>query len=64
VTSARLANDIEEGLTVRLDDDDMIAELGGYVRLNEVTLPRNLPLEVIEIIDKENAKYIRVRIKK
>jgi SPP1 gp7 family putative phage head morphogenesis protein len=64
LASARLANDIEEGLTVRLDDDDMIAELGGYVRLNEVTLPRNLPLEVIEIIDKENAKYIRVRIKK
>ena len=62
VASARLAGEIETGASLRLADDDMIAEIAGYVRLNEVTLPRDLPLEVVQILEKENAKYVKVRI--
>jgi SPP1 gp7 family putative phage head morphogenesis protein len=43
-------------------DDEMIIEITGFTRLNEITLPRSMTLEVTEIIDKENARYIKVRI--
>ena len=43
-------------------DDEMMIEITGFSRLNEVTLPRNMTFEVVEIIDKENARYVRVRI--
>jgi SPP1 gp7 family putative phage head morphogenesis protein len=63
LASAYLADDLEQGASTRLDDNDMIAEIAGYVRLNEITLPRNLSLEVTEIIKKENATYFKTRIK-
>jgi SPP1 gp7 family putative phage head morphogenesis protein len=43
-------------------DDEMIIEITGFTRLNEVTLPRNMTFEVTEIIDKENAKYVKVKV--
>lgn len=47
-----------------IQDDEMMIEITGFTRLNEVTLPRNTTFEVTEIIDKENARYVKVRIKK
>lgn len=47
-----------------VEDDAMMIEITGFSRLNEVTLPRGLTLEVTEIIDKENARYVKARPKK
>ena len=47
-----------------IQDDPMMIEITGFTRLNEVTLPRNMTFEVTEIIDKENAKYVKVRLKR
>jgi hypothetical protein len=47
-----------------IEDDEMMVEILGFTRLNEVTLPRNITLEVVEIIDKENARYVKVRPKR
>jgi len=46
-----------------VEDDDFMVEITGFSRLNEVTLPRDITLEVTEIIDKENARYVKTRIK-
>ena len=47
-----------------VQDDEMMIDITGFTRLNEVTLPRNMTFEVTEIIDKENARYVKVRPKK
>jgi SPP1 gp7 family putative phage head morphogenesis protein len=46
-----------------VEEDEMMIDITGFTRLNEVTLPRDITLEVTEIIDKENARYVRTRIK-
>ena len=46
------------------EEDEMMIDILGFTRLTEVTLPRNMTFEVTEIIDKENAKYVKVRLKK
>jgi SPP1 gp7 family putative phage head morphogenesis protein len=45
-----------------VQDDEMIIEITGFTRLNEITLPRNMTFEVTEIVDKESARYVKVRI--
>ena len=45
-----------------VQDDEMMIEITGFTRLNEITLPRDMTFEVTEIIDKENARYVKVRI--
>jgi hypothetical protein len=45
-----------------VQDDEMLIEITGFTRLNEITLPRDMTFEVFEIIDKENARYVKVRI--
>jgi SPP1 gp7 family putative phage head morphogenesis protein len=47
-----------------IQEDEMMIEITGFKRLNEVTLPRDMTFEVTEIIDKLNARYVRVRIVK
>ena len=47
-----------------IQDDPMIVEITGFTRLNEVTLPRGLNMEVIKVTDKENARYVKVKINK
>jgi hypothetical protein len=47
-----------------IQEDEMMIEITGFKRLNEVTLPRNMTFQVTEIIDKVNARYVRVRIVK
>jgi len=47
-----------------VQDDEMIIEITGFTRLNEITLPRNMTFEVTEIVDTENARYVKVRIVK
>jgi hypothetical protein len=47
-----------------IQEDEMMIEITGFKRLNEVTLPRNMTFEVTEIIDKLNARYVKVRIVK
>jgi hypothetical protein len=47
-----------------IQDDPMLIEITGFTRLNEITLPRGMTMEVVEIIDKENARYVKVRIVK
>jgi SPP1 gp7 family putative phage head morphogenesis protein len=47
-----------------VEEDEMMIEITGFTRLNEVTLPRDMTLEVTEIIDKENARYVKARPKK
>jgi hypothetical protein len=40
----------------------MMIELTGFTRLNEVTLPRGLSMEVVSVTDKESARYVKVKI--
>ena len=47
-----------------IQDDPMMVELTGFTRLNEVTLPRGLTMEVVKVTDKENARYVKVKINK
>ena len=43
--------------------DDWL-EIGGFTRLNEVTLPRGLTMQVVKVTDQENARYVKVKINK
>ena len=45
-----------------IQDDPMMIELTGFTRLNEVTLPRGLSMEVVSVTDKESARYVKVKI--
>ena len=47
-----------------IQDDPMTVEITGFTRLNEVTLPRGLKMEVTSVVDKENARYVKVKINK
>lgn len=47
-----------------VQDDPMMVELTGFTRLNEVTLPRGLTMEVVNVTDRENARYVKVKINK
>jgi hypothetical protein len=47
-----------------IQDDPMMVELTGFTRLNEVTLPRGLTMEVVSVADRENARYVKVKINK
>jgi SPP1 gp7 family putative phage head morphogenesis protein len=47
-----------------IQDDPMMVEITGFTRLNEVTLPRGLKMEVTNVVDKENARYVKVKINK
>lgn len=61
-----LASDVASNRLFGVDqvqDDPMMIDITGFTRLNEVTLPRNTALEVTEIVEKENARYIKARIK-
>jgi SPP1 gp7 family putative phage head morphogenesis protein len=61
-----LASDVASNRLFGMDmveEDEMMIEITGFTRLNEVTLPRNTTFEVTEVLDKENARYVKVRIK-
>ena len=45
-----------------IQDDPMMVEITGFTRLNEVTLPRGLSMEVVSVTDKESARYVKVKI--
>lgn len=45
-----------------IQEDPMMVEIAGFTRLNEVTLPRGLKMEVTNVVDKENARYVKVKI--
>lgn len=47
-----------------IQDDQMMIDLTGFTRLNEITLPRGLSMKVTEIEEKENARYVKVKIVK
>ena len=47
-----------------IQDDPMMIEITGFTRLNEITLPRGLNMEVVKVTDKENARYVKVKITK
>jgi len=47
-----------------IQDDPMMIEMLGFTRLNEVTLPRGLTMEVVKVTDKANARYVKVKINK
>lgn len=62
-----IAADVATALVTGIDPvqtDEMMVELTGFTRLNEIVLPRNLSMMVTEVRDEENAKYVRVGIGK